>query len=334
MKSVKIGDKIIGEGQPVFIIAEAGINHDGKLGQALELVGRAKEAGADAVKFQTFKADNLCSRRSKSYELFKNLELRKSDWAKIAEKARNSGIMFFSSPFDEESVELLDDLGVPAFKVASGDLTHLPLLKYIARKNKPIILSTGMSRLSEVDEALNTIYGEENRDVVLLHCVVNYPTNARDANLKVIKTLEQVFALPAGFSDHSLGTLLSVAAVCLGARVIEKHFTLDRGLPGPDHKLSLDPAEFATMVSDIRAVEQAFGDGVKVPRESELEAIRSARRSITAMMDIPAGTIITPYMLKISRPGTGIEPKFLDLVIGKKAKAQIQEDEALTWNKI
>lgn len=334
MKSVRIGDKIVGEGQPVFFIAEAGINHDGKLGQALELVERAKEAGADAVKFQTFKADNLCSKRSKSYELFKNLELRKSDWAKIAEKARNSGIMFFSSPFDEESVDLLDDLGVPAFKVASGDLTHLPLLKYIARKNKPIILSTGMSRLSEVDEALNTIYGEENRDVVLLHCVVNYPTNARDANLKVIKTLEQVFALPAGFSDHSLGTLLSVAAVCLGARVIEKHFTLDRGLPGPDHKLSLDPAEFAAMVSDIRAVEQAFGDGVKVSRESELEAIRSARRSITARMDIPAGTIITPDMLKISRPGTGIEPKFLDLVIGKKAKAQIQEDEALTWNKI
>jgi N-acetylneuraminate synthase/N,N'-diacetyllegionaminate synthase len=334
VKSIRIGDKIVGEGQPVFFIAEAGINHDGKLSQALELVERAKEARADAVKFQTIKADSLCSKRSKNYELFKNLELRKSDWAKIAEKARNSGIMFFSSPFDEESVNLLDDLGVPAFKVASGDLTHLPLLKYIARRNKPIILSTGMSRLSEVDEALNTIYGEGNRDVVLLHCVVNYPTNARDANLKAIKTLEQAFALPVGFSDHSLGTLLSLAAVCLGARVIEKHFTLHNGLPGPDHKLSLNPAEFAAMVSDIRVVEQAFGDGIKVPRESELEAMKSGRRSITARMDIPAGATITPDMLKISRPGTGIEPKFLDLVIGKKAKAQIQEDEALTWSKI
>ena len=334
MKSIRIGDKIVGEGQLVFFIAEAGINHDGKLSQALELVERAKEAGADAVKFQTFKAESLCTRRSKNFELFRSLELNRDEWAKIVETAQSLGIMFFSSAFDEESVELLDDLGVPAFKVASGDLTYLPFLKYIASKGKPIVLSTGMSTLSEIDEALNAVYSTGNKDVILLHCVSNYPTSAKDANLKVIKTLEQVFALPAGFSDHSLGTLLSVAAVCLGARVIEKHFTLDRGLPGPDHKLSLDPAKFAAMVSDIRAVEQAFGDGVKVPRESELEAIRSARRSITARMDIPAGAIITPDMLKISRPGTGIEPKSLDLVIGKKAKEQIQEDDALTWSKI
>ena len=334
MKSIRIGDKIVGEGQPVFFIAEAGINHNGSLEQALELVERAKEAGADAVKFQTFKADNLCSRRSKGYELFKNLELRKSDWAKIAEKARNSGIMFFSSTFDEESVELLNDLGVPAFKVASGDLTYLPFLKYIAKRNKPIILSTGMSTLFEIDEALNAVYSTGNKDVILLHCVSNYPTSAKDVNLMAIKTLEQVFQLPVGFSDHTIGAVISIAAVALGAKIIEKHFTLHKGLPGPDHKLSLDPAEFAAMVSDIRVVEQAFGDGVKVPRESKLEAIRSGRRSITARMDIPAGAIITQHMLKISRPGIGIEPKFIDIVIGRAAKEHIQEDEALTWDKV
>lgn len=334
MRYIKIGDKTIGEGQPVFIVAEAGINHNGSLEQAEELVKRAKEVGADAVKFQTFKAESLCSRGSKNFELFKSLELNSNEWAKIAETAQSSDIMFFSSPFDEESVELLDGLGMPAFKVASGDLTYLPFLKYIARKAKPIILSTGMSTLSEIDEALNTIYSAGNKDVILLHCVSNYPTNVKDVNLKAIKTLEQVFKLPVGFSDHTAGALISIVAVSLGAKVIEKHFTLDKNLPGPDHKLSLDPSEFKEMVRSIRTVEQAVGDGIKVPRESEAEEIKAGRRSITARVNISAGATITQDMLKIARPGIGIEPKFIDIVIGRTAKEHIQEDEALTWHKV
>ena len=334
MKNVKTGDKVIGERQPVFIVAEAGINHNRSLEQAKELVKRAKESGADAVKFQTFKAESLCRQGSKVFELFKSLELSRDEWARIAETAQSSGIIFFSTPFDEESTELLDSLGVPAFKVASGDLTFLPFLKYIARRGKPIVLSTGMSTLSEIDEALNTIYSEGNKNVVLLHCVSSYPASIKDVNLKAINTLEQVFKLPVGFSDHTVGAVISIAAVSLGAKVIEKHFTLDKSLPGPDHKLSLDPDEFKEMVANIRIVEQALGDGVKAPRESEAEGIRAWRRSLTAKVYIPAGTTITQDMLKTARPATGIEPKFINIVIGRTAKEHIQEDEALTWDKV
>ena len=334
MRNINVADKVIGEGHPVFVVAEAGINHNGKLEQAKDLIRRAKEAGADAVKFQMFKAESLCSKRSKNFELFKSLELTRDDWARIAETAQSLDIIFFSSPFDKESVELLDDLGVPAFKVASGDLTYLAFLKYIAEKGKGIILSTGMSTLSEIDEALHAIYSAGNKDVALLHCVSNYPTKAEDVNLKAINTLEQVFKLPVGFSDHTVGIVIPIAAVSLGAKVIEKHFTLDKNLPGPDQKLSLNPAEFKEMVAGIRMIEQALGDGVKIPRESEAEVRSTGRRSITAKINIPAGTAITQDMLKIVRPGTGIEPKFIDIVIGRTAKGNIQEDEALTWEKI
>lgn len=334
VRDIKIRDKVVGEEQPVFIVAEAGINHDGQVEQAKELVKRAKEAGADAVKFQTFRAESLCSKRDKNFELFKSLELNRDEWESIAETAKNIGIIFFSSAFDEQSVELLDSLGVPVFKIASGDLTYLPFLKYIARKNKPVILSTGMSTLSEIDEALNVIYSTGNHDVILLHCVSNYPTKVEDANLKAIKTLERVFGLPVGFSDHTIGTVIPIAAVSLGAKVIEKHFTLNKNLPGPDHKLSLTPDEFKDMVVNIRMVEQALGDGLKVPRESEREARRWGRRSITAKINIPAGTTITQDMLQIARPGIGLEPKFIDMVIGRTAKEDIQEGEALTWDKI
>ncbi len=334
MKNIKIGNKIVGEGQPVFVIAEAGINHDGILSQAEELLEKAKEVGADAVKFQTFRAESLCSKRSKNFDLFKSLELTRNNWESIAETAKRVGTIFFSSVFDEESVELLDSLGVPAFKIASGDLTYLPFLEYIAKKNKPIILSTGMSTLSEIDEALNIIYSTGNRDVILLHCISNYPTKVEDVNLKAINTLEQVFKLPVGFSDHTIGTVIPLTAVSLGAKVIEKHFTLNKNLPGPDHKLSLNPDEFKEMVGGIRTIEQALGDGIKAPRESEAEAIKAGRRSITAKINIPAGVTITRDMLKIARPGTGIEPKFIDIVIGKTAREYIQEDEALTWDKL
>lgn len=334
MKDIKIGSKIIGEGGAVFIIAEAGINHNGKLQQAKKLIKKAAKVGADAVKFQTFKAESLCSRGSEYFELFKSLELSKAEWAEIAKLAQSLGIIFLSTPVSEESADLLDNLGVPAFKVASGDLTHLPFLKYIAKKNKPIILSTGMSTLAEIDEALNAIYSVGNKAVVLLHCVSNYPTNVEDVNLNAIKTLEQAFKLPVGFSDHTIGTIVPVAAVSLGAKVIEKHFTLDKNLPGPDHKLSLNPDEFKEMAGNIRIIEQALGDGVKAPCESETKVRETLRRSIVANANIPRGTIITKDMLKVARPGSGIEPKFIDIVVGRTAKQDIQADEILSWGKV
>jgi len=334
MRKIKIAGKNIGKGQPVFIIAEAGINHDGRLEQAKELVKRATEVGADAVKFQIFKAEELYSERSEHFELFKSMELSKNEWIEVAEMAQNLGIIFLSSSFDEESTDLLVDLGAPAFKVASGDLTHLPFLRYMAKKNKPIILSTGMSTVSEIDEALNAIYATGNKDVVLLHCISNYPANIENVNLRAINTLEQVFNVPVGFSDHTIGTLIPIVAASLGARVIEKHFTLNKNLHGPDHKLSLDPAEFMQVVKSIRIIERALGDGVKAPCESEMRGRKMTRRSIMAKVYISKGTVITKDMLKIVRPGTGIEPKFVDIVIGRTAEVDIQADEIITWEKI
>lgn len=331
---IRIRDRRIGRRYPAFIIAEAGINHNGKLELAKKLIREAKAAGADAVKFQTFKAQSLCSKESRYFNLFKSLEFDKNAWQQIAKLARRLGIIFLSTPFDEESVDLLNDLNIPAFKVASGDLTHLPLLKYIATKQKPILLSTGMANLKEINEALNVIYANGNNKVILLHCVSNYPTDIKYANLKAICTLGQAFGVPVGFSDHTIGTLASIAAVCLGAKVIERHFTLSKNLPGPDHRLSLNPEEFKTMVKQIRSIEQGLGDGKKVPSRAEGEIKAIARRSIVADIDIPKGTIITRQMLKISRPGTGIQPKFLERIIGKDAKRNIKQDEVLNWSKI
>lgn len=334
MKGIAIGEKTVGRGRPVFVVAEAGINHDGQLELARNLVIQAAHAGADAIKFQTFKADEFCGKGSEYYMLFKSLELKQDQWEQIAELAQSLGIVFLSTAFDKESADFLETLGVPAFKVSSGDLTHVPLLKYLARKGKPMILSTGMAWLAEIDESLNAIYSAGNRDVVLLHCVSNYPAKPDDVNLKAIATLEQVFKLPVGFSDHTMGWLIPLVAVSLGANLIEKHFTLDKELPGPDHKLSLTPSEFEEMVKGIRIVERSLGDGVKAPSQSELKERKALRRSIAARENIPKGTIITERMLKIIRPGTGIDPRFIDIVLGRIAAADIEADEILSWDKI
>lgn len=331
---MKVGTKIIGRNQPVFIIAEAGINHNGSLKLAKRLIEKAKEAGADAVKFQTFNPESLCSQRSQYFKLFKSLQIAMTDWMEMAEFARKTGIIFLSTPFDEQSVDLLYSLGVPAFKIASGDLTYLPFLKYIARKNKPVLLSTGASEKSEIREALKTIYSTGNRKVILLHCVSNYPARAEDVNLKVIDALAQEFNIPVGFSDHTTDITIPIIAAYLGARVIEKHFTLDKNLNGPDHKLSLEPKEFKGMVTQIRIIKEVSGDGKKKPCSSEKKIKDLLRRSIIAKCNIPKGTVISKEMLKISRPGTGIEPKFLEKVISKVARQDIDEDEVLHWGKL
>jgi N,N'-diacetyllegionaminate synthase len=334
MKHIKIGDNIVGRGYPCFIIAEAGVNHNGNPEKAIQLVKAAAGAGADAVKFQTLTAEGLCSRCSPYFDLFRPLELDRKAWEEIAAAARELGIIFISTPFDEESVDLLDELGVPAFKIASGDLTHLPLIEYIAEKNKPIILATGIATIEEIDEALAAIHGTGNEDVALLHCVSSYPAPVEDMNLRSINTLEDRYDVPVGLSDHSMGSLVPVTAVALGAALIEKHFTLDSSLDVPDKELSLDPAEFKEMVRKIRTVEQALGNGIKKPSQSELEIRDAARRSIVAKRDIPKGTTISADMIKIVRPGTGIAPKDLKKVIGSIARHDIPAEEPLTRDEV
>ena len=345
---VKIGNRLIGDAEPCFIIAEAGVNHNGDINLAKKLIDAAKAAGADAVKFQTFKAENVVIEKAEKaeyqkettgteelqYEMIKKLELTENDFKELADYAKAEKILFLSSPFDKGSVDLLDGMNVPAFKIASGEITNSPLLKHIAKKGKPIILSTGMSTLGEVEEALNVIRSEGIEEVILLHCVSNYPARMEDVNLRVMGTLKQAFKLPVGFSDHTLGITVPIAAVALGACVIEKHFTLDRNLPGPDHKASLDPDELNEMVKAIRDVEKALGDGIKKPTKEEEEIKKVVRRSIVAKVDIPEGAIITEEMLDVKRPGAGIETRYFDFILGKKAREGIRSDELIDWDKI
>jgi len=344
---VKINDKLIGEEEPCFIIAEAGVNHNGSVELAKKLIDAAKDAGADAVKFQTFKAESVVVKDAQKaeyqkettgegsqYEMIKKLELTEEDFRELADYAKEKDIMFLSSPFDKESVDLLHELDVPAFKVGSGEITNLPLLRYIAKKGKPIILSTGMSTLGEIEEALDVIRSEGVEDIILLHCVSNYPARIEDVNLRALGTLKQAFKLPVGFSDHTLGITAPIAAVALGACVIEKHFTLDRNLPGPDHKASLEPEELKEMAKAIREVEKALGNGIKKPTKEEEEIKKVARRSIVAKVDISKGAIITEDMLDVKRPGTGIEPKYLKFIIGRKTKEDIKKDEIISLKMI
>ena len=348
MREIKIGDKTVGEGKPCFIIAEAGVNHNGDINLAKRLIDVAKEAGADAVKFQTFKAEELVTAdagkaqyqkettdaKESQFEMLRKLELTESDFEELFNYAQKKGIIFLSSPFDKRSVDLLDKLGVPAFKIPSGEITDFPLLRHIATKGKPIILSTGMATLGEIEEALEVIRKEGVEEIVLLHCVSCYPAKIEDTNLKAMDTLRYAFNLPVGLSDHSLGVSIPVAAVALGACVIEKHFTLDKNLPGPDHRASLEPDELKEMVRAIRDIEKALGDGIKRPTEEEEENKKVGRRSIVARVDIPRGAIITEEMLTMKRPSGGIEPRHIKMIVGRKAREHIRSEEPITFTKV
>ena len=336
---------MIGDGEDVFVIAEAGVNHNGNMALGKKLIDVALEAGADAVKFQTFIADNVVvhdaptadyqkenTGLNNQYKMIKEMELSSDDFKELAEYSKNKGILFLSSPFDKESVDLLDKIGVPIFKIASGEITNYPLVEYIARKGKPIILSTGMSSLGEIENALEIIHSQGLNEVVLLHCVTSYPALIEDLNLKVIQTLKHAFKCPVGFSDHTIGITASLVAVTLGACIIEKHFTVDKNLPGPDHSMSLSPNELKELVNSIRRVEKALGDGIKRLTPLEAEIQRVVRRSIVSTVYIPKGMIITESMISIKRPSGGIEPKYYDLAIGKKAKRDIKPGELLYWS--
>ena len=327
-----------------FIIAEAGVNHNGSIQIAKDLIDAAKDAGADAVKFQTFKTDSIVTKSApkaeyqkksskdpSQYEMIKKLELSPDEFRELSAYADNKGIMFLSSPFDEESIDLLDEIGVPAFKLGSGEITNLPLIKYLVTKGKPLILSTGMASLGEIEEAIKISKGI---DLFLMYCVTNYPASVEEIDLNVMQTLENAFKLPVGFSDHTMGIELSVAAAALGARIIEKHFTLDRNSEGPDHKASLEPKELKLMIDSIRNVEKAMGNGVKELSKDELSIKKMARKSIMATRDIQKGETLQIDMLSIKRPETGIYPKYLDQIIGKEIKKAIKKDEPIKWDNL
>jgi N,N'-diacetyllegionaminate synthase len=334
MRSIEIGDRRIGDGEPAYVIAEAGLNHDGDVIQAKQLIEAAARAGADAVKFQVFRTEELCSKKSEHFSLFESLELSADDWGELAAVAADCKIPFFASVFGNDSADILERIHVPAYKIASGDLTYWSLLQYVAKKRRPVILSTGMATIGEIDDALRQIYKTGNREVVLLHCVSAYPPSFSDLNLRAIQALKTTFHVPVGFSDHTLRSIASVAAVATGANLIEKHFTLDTNRPGPDHKLSLGPNDFAAMIQDIRLVERSLGDGFKIATPVEEDVKKFARRSVTAKVEIPKGSIITADSIQILRPADGIEPRFADLVIGRTAKRTIGQGVGINWNDI
>ena len=341
---INIASRLVGPGHPCFVIAEAGVNHNGSLEVALNLVDVAAGAGADAVKFQTFKAERLVTPAApkaeyqlrttdaseSQYEMIRRLELSPEMHRAVMGHCRERNILFLSSPFDEESADLLQQLGVAAFKIPSGEITNLPLLVHVARKGKPMIVSTGMADLSEVAAAVRVIEGEGNHDVVLLQCVSNYPADPADANLRAMHTMAAAFDLPVGYSDHTTGIEVALAAVALGACVIEKHFTLDRGLPGPDHLASLEPQELTALVRGIRTVAAALGHGRKEPAASEANTADVARKSLVAARDIPAGAVLTEELIAIKRPGTGLPPAMRPYLAGRTARLPIPEGTVLT----
>jgi N-acetylneuraminate synthase len=343
MEPVRIGARLVGPGQPVFVIAEAGVNHNGNLDMAHSLVDAAAQAGADAVKFQTFKAERMVTpgapkaeyqkqtteAAESHYEMLQRLELSPKAHGDLMARCQEKGILFMSTPFDEESVDLLDSLGVLAFKVSSGEITNWPFLEYIARKGKPIILSTGMSYLSEVDEAARVIRRTGWDQLVLLHCVSNYPANPVDVNLRAMQTMAAAFQVPVGYSDHTLGIEIALAAVALGACVIEKHFTLNRNLPGPDHRASLEPDELVGLVQGIRTVEAALGHGRKEPAASEANTTAAARKSLVAACDVPGGTTLAKQLVLAKRPGSGLSPALLPLVLGRKLRRGLVANELI-----
>jgi N-acetylneuraminate synthase len=329
----------------VFIIAEAGVNHNGSLDLGLRLVEAAKASGADAVKFQTFRADLLAtpfaqkasyqqrttSSAESQFEMLKRLELDAAAHQRLIDHCLQNGIQFLSSPFDIQSADLLASLGVPLFKVPSGEITNLPFLEHLARKGRPLILSTGMSTLGEVEEAVGVLQSAGAKQVTLLHCVTEYPAPYAEVNLRAMLTLKSAFGLPVGYSDHTPGIDIAIAAAALGAEVIEKHLTLDRSLPGPDHSASLEPDEFRQMVAAIRHVEAALGTGIKAPAPCELPNLPIARKSLVAARSLPVGHQLKAGDLDIKRPGNGLVPKFLPALIGRTLRSPVEKDEIIKW---
>lgn len=331
-----IGETAIGTGHPVYIIAEIGSNHDSDLEKAKELIRASKYAGANAVKLQSFTAEGLINRLRPdengnwvphpAYPVLEKLTVPEEWHHVLMEYCRSAGITFLSAPFDSQRAELLNGIGVEAFKLASGELTNEPLLKQVASYKKPVILSTGAAYLDEVKRAVEIIKNEKNYEIALLHCASLYPPSYSDMNIRSMVALQREFGCPVGFSDHTSGNTVAIAAVALGASIIEKHITLDRSLKGPDHPYAMEVEEFKCMAAEIRNLEKALGDGVKKPSLNEMGERTGARRSIYANADIRKGDVITTGMLKLVRHAYGLEPKDLSGIIGKTAMKDLMKD--------
>lgn len=329
----------------VFIIAEAGVNHNGSIELAKKLIDVACESGADAVKFQTFKAKKLVSKNAQKadyqkqttdnsesqFEMIKKLELDLDTHKELISYCKAKNIMFLSTPFDHDSIELLSSLGLEIFKIPSGEITNLPYLKHIGKLDRKVILSTGMSDIGEIEDALDVLInaGTKKENIIVLHANTMYPTPMEDVNLKAMVTIGNTFDIAFGYSDHTLGIEVDIAAVAMGACCIEKHFTLDCNMEGPDHKASLEPKELKAMVKAIRNIELALGSSIKKPSKSEIPNMQVARKSIVAKLDIKKGEILTEEKITIKRPGNGINPMRWDEIVGTIATKDYKEDELI-----
>lgn len=340
-QSLEFCGKRLGPGHPAFVVAEIGFNHNGDVELAKRMIESAAENGADAVKLQTFVAGEMISRTLRAddpdnpgneipfYEFFQRYELSREDYKTLITHAQTLSIPLFSTPFDDESLDMLVELGVPALKIASPDLTYIPFLKKVADTGLPVVLSTGMGDEEEIDQALQAL--RQAKSVTLLHCVSNYPSKYEEMNLSCMAALRKRFELPVGLSDHTLDNLSAVVAASLGAVMIEKHFTLDRTMPRVDQSISMQPEDLCRLKSDILNVTKTLGKEKKEIQESELPVKQSARRSLVARIDIPAGTTLKPDMLTCKRPGTGIPPTDMDGVLGKTLKNSVSAEQVLTW---
>jgi N,N'-diacetyllegionaminate synthase len=345
MTELRLGQRAIGSGHPCYVIAEAGSNHNRDLDSAKRLIDAAADAGADAVKFQTYSGTTLYSTKTPKFDyltavndkaphvLLEDISLPR-DWQPLlAQHSHERGIEFASSPFDRSAVDELDALAVPFFKVASFELVDLPFLEYVGSKGRPVILSTGMATLGEIEEAIAALRRDRDVGIALLQCASLYPAPADIMNLRAIPAMAAAFGVPVGLSDHTLGIHISPAAVALGATIVEKHFTLDRSQAGPDHSFAIEPDELNSLVQHIREVEAAMGDGVKRgPSSAEaVEMYQKARRSVVAGQDIRKGSRVTREMLTVKRPGYGVAPRLIEALVGRVASQDIEEDTVITW---
>ncbi|MFT9495204.1 N-acetylneuraminate synthase [Anaerosolibacter sp.] len=327
----------------VFIIAEAGVNHNGNINIAKKLIDAAWEAGVDAIKFQSFKTESIVSKNAEKaeyqrkttdsedcqYEMIKKLELDEETHRELFDYCRHKNIMFLSSPFDIESIQLLDKMGLEIFKIPSGEITNLPYLKEIGKLKKKVLLSSGMATLGEIERALYLLRENGTKEITVLQCNTEYPTPMEDVNLKAMRTIGEAFQVEVGYSDHTMGIEVPIAAVAMGAKVIEKHFTIDRKMEGPDHQASLEPHELMEMVTAIRNIEKALGNGMKAPSASELKNIALVRKSIVAKCMIRKGEVFSVDNLAIKRPGYGISPMRWEEIMGRFANRDYKEDELI-----
>ena len=345
LQDINIGGKKIGNDQPTFIIAEGGVNHNSNLALALRLIDEAAKAGADAIKFQTWRAEQLVTKEGKmadyqkrnlreeksQFDMLKELELKEEWYPDLVKRAEKKEIILLSAAHGGfESVDLMEKHGFPAFKFGSGDITNLPVLAYAARLGKPILISTGMSTMDEVREAVQTVREVGNDQILVFQCTTDYPLAPENVNLRAIITIRDELDVLVGYSDHTLGDQVSIMAVTLGACMIEKHFTLDRGMEGPDHVASTEPEEFKKMVERLKLIPVILGRGVKKPMPPELQYVTVARKSLVAKRDIKKGEVFTEENLGIKRPGDGILPKRFSEILGKTAASDISQDALLT----